>query len=157
MKILKTIATFALAAAVVVPANAQKKGKKEAEKPEGYVFTTVKENPITSIKNQSRSSTCWSFSAISFLESEAIRKGTADKNIDLSEMFIVSNAYADKAEKFVRLDGNLNFGPGSDFGDVIDVWKTYGIVPESEMKGLNYGTNIHTHGEFGIRYAQQLE
>ena len=148
MKFLKTIATFALAAAVIVPASAQKKGKKEAEKPEGYVFTVVKENPVTSIKNQSRSSTCWSFSAISFLESEIIKKGAADANIDLSEMFIVSNAYADKAEKFVRLDGNLNFGPGSDFGDVIDVWKTYGIVPESVMKGLNYGTTIHAHNEF---------
>ncbi len=148
MKFLKTIATFALAAAVILPANAQKKGKKEAEKPEGYVFTVVKENPVTSIKNQSRSSTCWSFSAISFLESEIIKKGAADANIDLSEMFIVSNAYADKAEKFVRLDGNLNFGPGSDFGDVIDVWKTYGIVPESVMKGLNYGTTIHAHNEF---------
>lgn len=148
MKFLKTIATFALAVAVIVPASAQKKGKKEAEKPEGYVFTVVKENPVTSIKNQSRSSTCWSFSAISFLESEIIKKGAADANIDLSEMFIVSNAYADKAEKFVRLDGNLNFGPGSDFGDVIDVWKTYGIVPESVMKGLNYGTTIHAHNEF---------
>ncbi len=148
MKFLKTIVTFALAAAVIVPASAQKKGKKEAEKPEGYVFTVVKENPVTSIKNQSRSSTCWSFSAISFLESEIIKKGAADANIDLSEMFIVSNAYADKAGKFVRLDGNLNFGPGSDFGDVIDVWKTYGIVPESVMKGLNYGTTIHAHNEF---------
>ena len=47
MKFLKTIATFALAVAVIVPASAQKKGKKEAEKPEGYVFTVVKENPVT--------------------------------------------------------------------------------------------------------------
>ena len=35
----------------------------EEPKEEGFVFTTVKENPITSIKNQNRSSTCWSFSS----------------------------------------------------------------------------------------------
>ena len=42
----------------------------DAKPEEGFVFTTVKENPITSIKNQNRSSTCWSFSALGFLESK---------------------------------------------------------------------------------------
>ena len=52
----------------------------EKPKDEGFVFTTVKENPITSIKNQNRSSTCWSFSSVAFLESELLRmgKGTFD-------------------------------------------------------------------------------
>ena len=36
----------------------------DAKPEEGFVFTTVKENPITSIKNQNRSSTCWSFSTL---------------------------------------------------------------------------------------------
>ena len=30
-----------------------------------YTFTTVKALPITSIKNQASSGTCWSFSAVS--------------------------------------------------------------------------------------------
>lgn len=38
-----------------------------------YQFTTIKENPITSIKNQNRTGTCWCYSGISFFESEAIR------------------------------------------------------------------------------------
>lgn len=66
---------------------------------------------------------------------------------DLSEMFVVSNAYYDKALKYVRMHGHLNFGPGSSFSDVLTVLETYGIVPESEMKGWNYGTNQHVHFE----------
>ncbi len=117
-----------------------------AQEKEGYVFTHVKEHPITSIKNQNSSGTCWSFSGISLLESEAIRMG-ASKNIDLSEMFIVSNAYSEKAEKYLRLHGSLNFAAGSSFGDVISVFKNHGIVPNNEMDGLNYGEDQHRHGE----------
>lgn len=51
---------------------------KDKPKEEGFVFTTVKENPITSIKNQNRSSTCWSFSSLGFLESELLRTGKAN-------------------------------------------------------------------------------
>ena len=63
-------------------------------------------------------------------------------------MFIVSKAYADKAEKYIRLDGALGFGPGSDFGDVLCVMEDYGLVPESEMDGLKYGEDAHVHNEF---------
>ena len=59
----------------------------DTPKEEGFVFTTVKENPITSVKNQNRSSTCWSFSSIGFLESELLRMGKGE--YDLSEMFVV--------------------------------------------------------------------
>jgi len=115
------------------------------ETKEGYLFTTVKELPITSVKSQDRTSTCWSFSAISFLESELLRRGKGEH--DLSEMFVVSNAYFDKGDKYIRTSGNINFAPGSSFGDVLTVWKNYGIVPEEAMPGLNYGEKIHVHGE----------
>ena len=62
---------------------------------EGFVFTTVKENPITSIKNQNRSSTCWSFSSLGFLESELLRMGKG--TYDLSEMFVVHHTMVDRA------------------------------------------------------------
>lgn len=112
-----------------------------------YEFKVVKQLPITSVKNQASSGTCWCFSTISFLESELIRKGVKDPDLDLSEMFVVSKAYQDKAEKYIRLDGALNYGQGSDFGDVLDVINAYGIVPNTVMDGLNYGETRHMHSE----------
>lgn len=110
-----------------------------------YVFTPVKELKITPVKNQNRSGTCWSFSGAGFLEAELLRQGKGEH--DLSEMFIVSHSYKDKADKFVRLHGCLNFGQGGSFGDVLYATKHYGIVPESVMTGLQYGEDSHVHGE----------
>lgn len=126
-----------------MPSFAQKRNK--VSKVEPYKFETIIENPITSVKNQASSGTCWCFSGISFIESEIIR--ATGNEYDLSEMFVVSNAYYDKALKYVRMHGYLNFGPGSSFSDVLAVLETYGIVPESEMTGLNYGTDQHVHFE----------
>lgn len=115
---------------------------------EEYKFTTIKENPITSIKDQHRSGTCWCFSALSFIESEIIRtKKVSPESIDLSEMFVVGKSYQDRAIKYVRLDGHLNLAAGSSFGDVLHVIKDYGIVPQCEMPGLNYGTELPEHFE----------
>ena len=112
-----------------------------------YQFTVIKENPITSIKNQASSSTCWCFSAIAFLESEIIRiKGIKDKADypDLSEMYVVSLSYKDRADKYIRLDGDLRFGPGSEADDVLHVIEDYGIVPQSAMPGKQ---ELPNHGE----------
>ncbi len=111
----------------------------------GFKFTVVKENPITPVKNQSSSGTCWCFSSLGFMESELLRMGKGE--YDLSEMYVVSKTYTDKADKYVRLDGFLNFGQGGGFDDYLYVIKKYGIVPEEVMKGLNYGEDLHRHGE----------
>ena len=110
-----------------------------------YEFTTIKENPITSIKNQYRSGTCWCFSALSFIESEILR--TKGQEVDLSGMFVVGKSYRDRAVKYIRLDGHLNFAAGSSFGDVLHVIDDYGIVPQVEMPGLEYGTELPEHFE----------
>lgn len=117
----------------------------EAQNADEYVFTPVKELKITSVKNQNRTGTCWSFSGIGFLEAELLRKGKGE--YDLSEMFVVSHSYKDKADKFVRLHGCLNFAQGGSFGDVLYATKHYGAVPESVMNGLQYGEDQHVHGE----------
>ena len=110
-----------------------------------YEFTTIKELPVTSIKNQANSGTCWCFSALSFVESEILR--TKGVEVDLSEMFVVGKSYRDRAVKFVRLDGHLNFAAGSSFGDVFHVIEDYGIVSQESMSGLNYGTEKPLHNE----------
>ena len=126
-----------------------------AQDNDGYQFTTVKEVKISPVKNQNRTGTCWCFSGLGFLESELLRMGKGE--YDLSEMFIVNHSYKDKADKYVRLHGYLNFAQGGSFGDVLYAAEHYGLVPESVMNGLNYGENMHVHGEMESAAANYLE
>ncbi|MGV8092613.1 MAG: aminopeptidase C [Mangrovibacterium sp.] len=119
--------------------------KKEGKEEKGYHFTVTKEIPVTSVKDQYRSGTCWAFSGLGFLEAEMLRLGKP--KVDLSEMYIVWHTYREKAVKNVRVHGNLNFSAGGAFHDVTYIIKNYGIVPESVYVGLNYGEEKHVHGE----------
>ncbi|HNQ59983.1 MAG TPA: C1 family peptidase [Bacteroidales bacterium] len=110
-----------------------------------YQFTLVKQLPYTPVKNQFRSGTCWSFSAISFIESELLRKGKGE--YDLSEMFCVRDAYEKKAEKYLRMGGTTNFSGGGEFHDVIHTLRDRGLMPEEAYPGLDYGEKNHVHGE----------
>lgn len=112
---------------------------------EGFQFTTVKEIPITSIKNQNRSSTCWSFSGQSFFEAELLRIGKGEH--DLSEMFVVHHCMTDRAERYVRLHGDNSFSPGGSFYDVAYCWRNYGVVPQAAMPGIMYDDTLHVHNE----------
>jgi len=119
--------------------------QKDTTAVDSFKFTTVKQNKITSVKNQASSGTCWSFSGLGFFEAELLRMGKPE--VDLSEMFVVHHSYSDKADKYVRMNGTCNFGGGGSFYDVVYVLKNYGIVPETVMTGLNYGEEKHKHGE----------
>lgn len=133
-----------LALATVATAGNSKKKKKEEEK-QGYQFTELKRLPATSVKSQDRAGTCWSWSTISFLESEMMRLGK--DSVSLAPMYIVWNTYNEKADKYVRMHGCMNFAQGGASADVNWAIKNYGIVPLEIYSGLNYGENIHAHAE----------
>ncbi len=117
----------------------------------GFKFTDIKVNPTTPVKDQNKSGTCWSFSGTSFLEEDLLRKGKPE--LDLSEMFTVRHCYIDKAKKYIRTNGKINFAQGGGFPDVFYVVDTYGVVPEEAYDGLNYGEKKHSHYEM----AEALE
>lgn len=118
---------------------------KEKKADSGYVFTELIKLPATPVKNQYRSGTCWSYSALSFLESELLRMGK--DTFDLSEMFCVWKCYSDKAELFVRFHGEHNFGGGGAAHDITYVLKNHGMVPDEVYSGLVIGEDNPVHGE----------
>lgn len=111
----------------------------------GFIFTDIKVNPTTSVKDQNKSGTCWSFSATSFIEEDVMRRGGPE--LDLSEMYAVRNCYRDKAKKYIRTNGKNNFAAGGAATDILYVADNYGIVPDEVYPGLNYGEDKHVHGE----------
>ncbi len=143
----KTIIAAAFAAALAVPAFAQSRSAQPEIK---LNFTTVKENPITSIKNQASSGTCWSYSTIAFVESEIIRNNNIKdpaKYPDLSEFFVVSHSYSERADKYLRVDGALGFSVGSSAEDVMHVIRDHGMVTNEAMTGMNYGSPLPQQSE----------
>ena len=73
-------------------------------------FTTVKEIPITSVKNQWRSGTCWAYATLGYFESEILRQ--TGRTYDLCEMFVVSKDYMDNATHYVRMHGFSQISEG---------------------------------------------
>jgi len=118
---------------------------KNAEDSE-YKLSKVAHLDATPVQSQGYTGTCWSFSALSFFESELIRKGAKSPDL-LSEMYIVRKAYESKAEKYIRMDGKINFSEGGAFHDIPYVIRNYGIVPLEVYEGLNYGSEKHNHSE----------
>ncbi|MBP3229448.1 MAG: aminopeptidase [Prevotella sp.] len=142
---MKKLFLMALVALVAVGANAQDKKKENPNKP---VFTVVKENKITSIKNQSRSGTCWDYSTLSYFEAEILKK--TGKTYDLCESFVANKTYMDRAVQVVRLHGDCQFAQGGSAYDVYYALKNYGICPEDAMPfpGSLYGDSLNNFNEF---------
>ena len=144
---MKSQAIITLLLAAALSAAAQPKADIN---PSDFTFTTVKANPITPVKNQYRSGTCWCYSGLGFVESEVIRiNGIKDPALypDFSEFFVVSHSYSERASKYVRVEGALGFSAGSEAEDVLHVIRDHGLVPEEAMTGMNYGTELPVQGE----------
>lgn len=144
---MKKIIALALLAVVATGANA--KGKKQPKvDPNKPVFTIVKENPITSVKDQNRSGTCWAYSTLSYFESEILKN--TGKTYDLCESFVANKDYMDRAVQVVRYHGDMQFAQGGSAYDVYYVLKNYGICPENAMPfpGSLYGDSLNNFNEF---------
>jgi bleomycin hydrolase len=117
----------------------------DISKAENQDIIILKDLPATPAKNQAMTNTCWCFSVISMFESELLRMGK--DTFDLSEMFIVRHIYEEKAEKYIRMHGTINFAGGGFFHDVLHAFDTYGIVPDKVYSGLTNGKKFHYHEE----------
>ncbi|MBR5698276.1 MAG: aminopeptidase [Prevotella sp.] len=145
---MKKILTFALMLLVAVGSASAAK-KKAAPKPSNKpVFTVIKEIPVTSMKDQNRSGTCWDYSTLSFFEAEILK--ATGKKYDLCESFIANKTYMDRAIQVVRYHGDCQFAQGGSAEDVLATLKTHGICPEEAMPfpGSLYGDSLNNFNEF---------
>ena len=149
---MKNLMLSLIALCLALTAGAQTADTTSAE---GYRFTDTKIIPTTPVKDQSRSGTCWCFSTLSFLESEILRAG--GPAMHLSEMWIVRHSFMDKAEKYVRMHGSLNFAEGGASHDVTAGIKAHGIVPFEVYPGLNYGTEKPDFHELSVVLKAYLD
>ena len=143
---MKKILSLALMAMLFMGAQAEE--QKDSTKSNKPVFTTIKENPITSIKDQNRSGTCWDYSTLSFFEAEILK--ATGKTYDLCESFVANKTYMDRAIQVVRYHGDCQFSQGGSAEDVLATLKTHGICPEGAMPfpGSLYGDSLNNFNEF---------
>ncbi len=144
---MKKIMMMLLATLVTMGASSQEK-KAEKKNPNKPVFTVVKENKITSIKDQNRSGTCWDYSTLSFFEAEILK--ATGKVYDLDESFVASKTYMDRAVQVVRLHGDCQFAQGGSAYDPLYCIQNYGIIPQGIMPfpGSLYGDSLNNFNEF---------
>lgn len=154
MKRIRTIVLLALAVVFAMPTSlfAQKKKDKKEKEEKVYQFTDDVLVKHTSVKNQGQAGTCWCYAGLGMVEAEILRK--YGKEIDLSEMYLVRWAYAQKFEKFVRMQGTCNFSPGGEVFDVLYAIDSDGMMTEDAYEGLVLGYDIHRHGELHTFLAE---
>lgn len=140
--------TFLASLLAVVPCSLMAQETPAAS--DSLIFTTVKANPVTSIKNQNNSGTCWSYSSLAFLESEVLKKHPEMTDIDLCESFLVSKTYVDRADRSIRTHGDASFSQGGSFYDAIYCMKHYGLIPEGIMPYpvTAYGDSLYNFTSF---------
>lgn len=147
---------FAAAFACLLPGSLAAQENAEAKK-DTAEFTVVKENPITPVKDQNQSGTCWCYSSLGFFEAELLRMGKGEH--DLCESFIVYQTYLDRADKAIRTHGDVSFSQGGSFYDVAYGIKNWGIVPQDAMPfpGSLYGDSLFNFNQLSAVSTAYVE
>ena len=120
-----------------------------------YQFTKLIDLTPTPVINQGKTGTCWSFSTVSFLESEV--KRITGKDIDLSEMYAVRMTYPEKAYNYVYRQGKAQFSEGGLSHDVMNAVAKHGIEPLEVYLGMTPGKESFDHSELEKNLTAQLE
>ena len=138
----------ALALAMAIPSQAEpKKKQQEPEKVNPYQFTEVVRIPVTPVKDQNATGTCWCFASTSFIEAELMRMGKGE--YDLSELFTVRHNYYERMDDNYLRRGKGNISEGSIAHMTLNIIDKYGIVPQSAYSGINYDSPLPNHRELG--------
>ena len=145
MKRTKTMLLLALAFVISMPMSLLAQERV-------YQITDDVVVPHTSVKNQAQSGTCWCFAGVGLIEAEILKKYNVE--IDLSEMYLVRWAYANKFEKYVRMQGVCNFSPGGEVFDALYAISESGMMTEDAYNGLVLGDKNHNHGELHTVLAE---
>lgn len=137
-----------LITAVTMTGNCFAQQQSPVEEVDTFLFSPVKTIPITSVKDQNRSGTCWAFSSLGFFEAELLRLGKGEYN--LCETFLEHKTYEDRALASVRMHGDISFSQGGSFYDAVYCMKNYGMMPEEAMPlpGSLYGDTLNNFNEF---------
>ena len=120
-----------------------------------FEFKEVINLESTSVKNQGSAGTCWSYSGNSFIESEMIKNGK--KPVDLAEIFTARQVYLMKAKNYILFNGNLALGDGGETHDVMNVFKTYGAMPQELYTYEDYGKGTIKSAEFQAEFKTILD
>ena len=118
--------------------------EKEEENPVYQITETVNVKH-TPVDNQGSSGTCWCFAGVGFVEAEILRM--YGKEFNLSEMFLVRNAWAEKVAKFVRMHGNNTLSQGGEVCDVLYMIDKYGMIPAAICNFIFLTADRHMHSE----------
>ncbi len=123
--------------------------------PRTHAVTQFQAIPHLPPMNQDTTNACWSFSTLSFVESEMQRLGRPQ--VRLAVMFPVYYGFLEKARYFVRTKGTSRFAPGDLFSGVMQIIQKYGIVPQSAYPGQTRSCKTFNHTTLENELMQFME
>ncbi len=120
---------------------------------EGYkIIKLIKTSPV---KDQQLTGLCWSFATTSFIETEALRIGKSP--VVLSPIFFIIPTYIDKAEKYIRMNGNSSFSPGDLTFSALSAYRKYGAIPQEAWSGKKDPASKYFHWEMDRTLLEKVK
>ncbi len=128
---MKNLHLTTLLVLLLVGACAEPKQPQTAKKPAvTHTFVDSLVLPTQAVRDQGRGGNCWAYGVVAMWESEALLRGDST---NLSELWLVRQAWREKALKFVRTRGRVGFSQGGELSDAPMLAARYGVASEEEI------------------------